>query len=107
MEAVALIQLVRQPVKYPADHDAADKQGEKCMSLGSFLTIEIYGSLFLSPHSHMPSNMGMSDFPRSVRLYSTWSASNSFNVELSVLKEISPIYFFISLNRTMPNSISV
>ncbi len=63
----------------------------------------------------MASNMGMSDFPRSVRLYSTfggicgysflftnWSASNSFNVELSVLKEISPIYFFISLKRTMP-----
>lgn len=72
LEAVALIQLVRQPVKYPADYDAADKQGEKCMSLGSFLTIEIYGSLFLSPHSHMPSNMGMSDFPRSVRLYSTF-----------------------------------
>ena len=37
-----------------------------------FLTIEIYGSLFLSPHSHIPSKIGMSDFPRSVRLYSTF-----------------------------------
>lgn len=34
--------------------------------------IDIGKSLFLSPHSHMPSNMGMSDFPRSVRLYSTF-----------------------------------
>lgn len=55
-------------------------------------------SLFLSPHSHIPSNIGIKDFPRSVRLYSTfggicgysslwtsWSASNSFKVELKVL----------------------
>lgn len=25
--------------------------------------------LFLSPHSHMPSKIGISDFPRSVKLY--------------------------------------
>ena len=29
-------------------------------------------SLFLSPHSHIPSKMGIKDFPRSVRLYSTF-----------------------------------
>jgi len=28
--------------------------------------------LFLSPHSHIPSKIGMSDFPRSVKLYSTF-----------------------------------
>lgn len=28
--------------------------------------------LFLSPHSHIPSRMGMSDFPLSVKLYSTF-----------------------------------
>ena len=41
---------------------------ENCIGL----TIGIYGSLFLSPHSHIPSNIGMSDFPRSVKLYSTF-----------------------------------
>ena len=66
--------------------------------------------LFLSPHSHIPSKIGIKDFPRSVKLYSTfggicgysflctnWSASNSFKVVLKVLYEISLIYFFISL----------
>ena len=28
-------------------------------------------NLFLSPHSHIPSKMGIKDFPRSVKLYST------------------------------------
>ena len=28
-------------------------------------------SLFLSPHSHIPSKIGMRDLPRCVRLYST------------------------------------
>ena len=39
---------------------------------GTGVTIGIYGSLFLSPHSHISSNIGMSDFPRSVKLYSTF-----------------------------------
>ena len=30
------------------------------------------------------------------------SASSAFNVELSVLQEIFPVYLFILLNRTMP-----
>ncbi len=50
-------------------------------------------SRFLSPHSHIPSKIGIRDLPRSVRLYSTfggiwgyssrwtsWSASSSFSV---------------------------
>ena len=70
--------------------------------------------LFLSPHSHIPSRIGIRDLPRSVRLYSAfggiweysflctdWSASNSFKVELSVLKEMSPIYYFISLESSL------
>lgn len=55
-------------------------------------------SRFRSPHSHIPSRMGIRDFPLSVRLYSTfggicgyssrwtsWSASSSFKVVLRVL----------------------
>lgn len=97
-----------------------DELVDDCRISEDFVKVQKSYILFLSPHSHMLSKMGIKDFPRSVRLYSTfggicgysfrwtnWSVSRSFRVELKVLKEIPPIYFFISLNRTTPNSIRV
>lgn len=62
-----------------------------------------YAIRFFSPHSHIASKIGIKDFPRSVKLYSTFggicgyssrwtspSASNSFSVTLKVLYEIVP-----------------
>lgn len=68
----------------------------------------------------MPSSMGISDFPRSDKLYSTLggicgyslrkispSASSSFSEHENVLKEMPFIYLCNSLYLTTPNSISV
>lgn len=64
----------------------------------AFPSPHAFYSRFRSPHSHIPSRMGIRDFPLSVRLYSTfggicgyssrwtsWSASSSFKVVLRVL----------------------
>ena len=78
--------------------------------MSTFFCVLLEGRRCFSPHSHIMSRMGISDLPRSVRLYSTlggicgyssrctsWSPSSSFSVTLSVLYEISPMYFFISI----------
>ena len=61
---------------------------------------------FLSPHSHIPSRIGIRDLLRSVRPYFAFggicgypslctnrSDPNSLSVERNVLQEISPLYF--------------
>ena len=49
-----------------------------------------YQSRFLSPHSHIPSRMGISDLPLSVKLYSTlggiWGYSSLCYAKLIVMQ---------------------
>jgi len=51
----------------PCQVDRLTAVGMKYRRFESYFII-----LFLSPHSHIPSKIGMSDFPRSVKLYSTF-----------------------------------
>ena len=58
--------------KFYRDVLKTEKLSKKGRKPSGFLPFSFFhGSLFLSPHSHMPSRMGMRDFPLSVRLYST------------------------------------
>lgn len=78
----------------------------------------IYPNLFFSPQMHSWSRTAIRDFPRSLRLYSTFggicgyslliisrSDSNSFRFVLRVLSDMFFKYRFSSLNRTTSYSI--
>ena len=58
---------VRFPVQ-PADENAAETMAISAAFLAVYPVSQIR---LCSPHSHIPSKIGIKDFPRSVKLYST------------------------------------